>query len=262
MHSKVASEPGLKPRAPKALPTTWPCNSPGHTGPCLSAGSLENPGEMGHPGTPPAPNQALLTSSLLAHCLPHGFPATPCKSYPQLFSPPPPWMNSPRPVQAGPSVVSRTAADIYGVFTSARHTHHLISHSPHHSEEGPRYPRLIDGETEPLPKVTQLASGGVGFKSGLSDPLPVHTLMLRHLPPDSQLPRLLRRVPSLLSSAWSPPGPHLRSFLSLPPSLPPRHWAWLGLQRPPGCSPHLSAARAGYTLPPYTGGCIPRPSIP
>lgn len=83
------------------------------------------PGESSGDGTSTSvrpPDQLLLTSSPLTHHLPHGSPDTPCKSHPWLFFLTPPWMSSYHPVQAGPHFMSKTAADIYGAFTCARHT--------------------------------------------------------------------------------------------------------------------------------------------
>ena len=101
-------DPGIpKPFPPHDSAQPW-----AHRPACWSSGESSGDG----PARP-------LTSSLLATRLPHGSPDTSCQPHPQLFFLPPPRMSSPHPVQAGLSSVSKTAADIPGVFTCARHTH-------------------------------------------------------------------------------------------------------------------------------------------
>lgn len=126
---RKGAEPGWDPGIAKPFLPHGPGTALGTQGPAsLSAGSLERPLETGHPG-PTRPRPALLTSSLLARHLPHASPDTSCKSHPQLFVLPPQCTSSPRPVRAGPSFVSTTAADICSLVPGS----HIISFHIHHT---------------------------------------------------------------------------------------------------------------------------------
>lgn len=122
-----------------------------------------------------------------------------------------------------------------------------VTFMTHHSKEGPYCPHMIGRETEAFPKVTQLASGGSGFKFRLT-PLPQTHLLrpLQRAPPSAvdSLHRVTLTPACPSSSPWPSPGRPPTAIARLPP-----HWAGLGFQQPPIRTVPTSAARVVYITP-------------